>query len=118
MHQIPAFARAAKRGEVIPLPEAAVYIITEPRERFTKVGMSENPVKRLAGLQTANPFPLHLVYASPHFERWKAAQIERLIHEHLSQYAMQGEWFSCDANTALAAMIAVGLKLTDPGDVI
>lgn len=99
---------------------ASVYIISDVLERYTKVGISEAPTRRLASLQTANPHRLHLIHNTDPFDRSLAEEIEGHIHAELRSKAMAGEWFRCSPDDALEAMIIVGNRLAsdEVGDVI
>ena len=123
MPELPVFSCALK-GEVVPLPEVHLYIISDVAERFVKVGVSRSPEGRMRTLQTANPFALKIAHVTNAFERCEAVKIERLIHQELGAVHSHGEWFSCGPRVALNAMIAVGerllgsVQLPDPGDVV
>lgn len=56
-----------------------------------KVGHSRDVNKRLSQLQTGNHLPLQVVAAMP-FE--DAAERENNLHWLLSDYRIEGEWFS------------------------
>ena len=63
-----------------------IYFITDGR--YTKIGYSYEPDKRLKELQTGNPFPLRLVKVvnGDYGDEGK-------IHRSLSLYRLNGEWF-------------------------
>lgn len=66
----------------------SVYIIRQSHTGALKIGFSDEPTRRLKGLQTASPYPLELVcLLNPHNypERW--------IHAQLAPWQMEGEWF-------------------------
>jgi hypothetical protein len=69
---------------------------------MVKVGISSDPKKRLAGLKTANPYPLSIVASIAFDSRVKAEWAERTIHCALADYRMAGEWFAVGATDALA----------------
>jgi hypothetical protein len=59
-----------------------------------KVGITSQDIsKRISGLQVGNPHPLECVYQEP---RSNADNIESTIHSLLSDYQMNGEWFSSE----------------------
>ena len=58
-----------------------------------KIGVANNIAKRMAELQTGNPYKLVLVDWIEFDSRRKAYDIERKIHKELSQKRMEGEWF-------------------------
>jgi hypothetical protein len=66
-----------------------IYAIQAESGGPIKFGTSGNPESRLRELQTGNPERLHLIaYAAV------GAQNERLVHFHLQDCRLQGEWFS------------------------
>ena len=68
-----------------------LYIIQSDKTGMIKIGRSKNPQKRLKQLQTGNPNKLKLI-ASFKGEGWK----EKIVHERLDRYRLEGEWFSYD----------------------
>jgi hypothetical protein len=68
-----------------------LYIIQSDVTGMIKVGRSKDPQKRLKQLQTGNPNKLKLI-ASFKGEGWK----EKMLHERLRRYRLEGEWFSYD----------------------
>jgi len=69
-----------------------VYLISDPKSNAVKIGRSDNPMKRVGELQTGNPNTLSLLScfaAEP--------SVEQIIHKHLEDYSLNGEWFTdCD----------------------
>ena len=68
-----------------------LYIIQSDLTGMIKIGRSKDPVKRLRQLQTGNPNKLKLI-ASFDGEGWK----EKILHERLEKFRLEGEWFSYD----------------------
>ena len=63
--------------------------------RCFKIGHSNNINKRLRGMQTAVPFPLHMTAVQGPF-RW-AARTEKFVRSILTndgELSLQGEWFA------------------------
>ena len=69
----------------------SLYIIQSDVTGMIKIGRSKNPQKRLKQLQTGNPNKLKII-AEFKGEGWK----EKIIHERLRMYRLEGEWFSYD----------------------
>lgn len=65
-----------------------------------KIGVSKNPRKRLAQLQTASPIDLVLrrVVDDPNAWGW-----ERRLHELFAEWRMRGEWFQAHPTVANVA---------------
>lgn len=68
-----------------------VYLIADQSGARVKVGMSSDPVKRLASIQTGNPDTLTLASAVR-----GGRALEAMIHDHLSDYRLSGEWFDAE----------------------
>lgn len=58
-----------------------------------KIGVSNNPEKRLKELQTSNHKPLHIVVKFPFKNTNDAYIFEKFLHERFAKYQMRGEWF-------------------------
>jgi hypothetical protein len=71
----------------------SVYAVTNLGSFRTKVGISANPRARLGNMQTGSPEKLYLVYQSRPINRTKAQEVERIVHLHLAQWRLHGEWF-------------------------
>ena len=68
-----------------------VYIIREEGNKRFKIGVSNNPDKRLKTLQTGNPEDLILLYTS--LVCSNSFEIEASAHEYFKDYLLRGEWF-------------------------
>ncbi len=85
-----------------PPPVRYVYVIG-PAAGLQKVGLATDPRSRLAALQTACPFDLHLhVAVSVPFG--EAHAIERRAHRALAKACVRNEWFSVTPAEAVAAV--------------
>ncbi len=71
-----------------------IYLIHDPENKAYKIGFSGNPSARLKQLQTGNSrSELKLLYTFADDEL-----VERVIHDALEDYKIQGEWFEeCEA---------------------
>ena len=85
-----------------PPPHRYVYVIG-PTQGLQKVGIATDPKQRLATLQTAVPFDLHLhlAVAVPFHE---AHAIERGAHRLLARSCVRNEWFETSPADAIAAV--------------
>jgi hypothetical protein len=65
-----------------------LYFIQSRATGYIKIGRSKDPHKRLKALQTGSPNELRLV---AYFQGlgWR----ERVLHERLARWRVQGEWF-------------------------
>lgn len=71
-----------------------------------KIGVSENPKKRMHNFQTANASLLHTFFSIDVGTRELAMELESDIHEVYSEYRTRasGEWFSISSNQAIEAI--------------
>jgi len=66
-----------------------VYFIRNTDEGVTKIGISNDPEKRLKFLQTSNHSKLRLVGVIPH----GGSLLESMLHKQLHETRLNGEWF-------------------------
>lgn len=64
------------------------YIYAIQCNKFVKIGQSVDVQKRLAGLQTSNPYPLSLLGAVK-----APSDLEFAIHKYLESFRERLEWF-------------------------
>ena len=72
---------------------AQVYLIRLGDTNYFKIGMTTDINGRIAVLQTATPFDLHLIAAADHPN---AFAVEKDMHAALKEYNIRNEWFQCD----------------------
>lgn len=84
-----------------------VYLVAQDRE-LMKIGITTNLKSRLSGLQTANPYKLELLAWSLPMKAWRARLAESGVHEVLQDARITGEWFRCNATTAVECMAGTG----------
>lgn len=94
----------ASEGGGSPRRAQLLYIIGASRDGPLKIGISEDPYKRRATLQSGHPERLEVywVYPCP-----SSAVIEPVIHALMRPFRMEGEWFRVPMETAMAALWAV-----------
>src|SRR5476651_2183087 len=83
-----------------------------------KVGISNNPRKRLATIQTACPFPVGLVYVFSLPNREISRDMERMFHETRRDKCLYGEWFDYSPREAVSILcvafhVALQCNLSD-----
>lgn len=75
-----------------------IYIFENKMYPILKIGISDNPVKRMKQVQGGAGFTLELAYESEAV--LNPTTVERLIHKELKEYRKGGEWFEVDVKTA------------------
>lgn len=85
-----------------------VYVIYNPRFNMVKVGLSNNPQKRVKELQGASGCELELIYATaPLVEPY---HYESLIHKNFRDIRTTGEWFEGNLEEIHAYVIALCME--------
>lgn len=82
--------------------KAALYVI-KSEHGPVKVGISNNPARRLASLQAGSPAKLALAHVES-ISDLSALTVERAAHDLLRAVHSHGEWFDADAADAVAAI--------------
>jgi len=67
-----------------------VYLIQSLEDSYYKIGVSNNPQRRIKELQTGNSSPLKLVET---YQSEFANQIEKFLQNRYSHFHKEGEWF-------------------------
>ena len=77
-----------------------LYIIGNNDQNMYKVGISNNPLSRMRGIQTGCPFPLSII--TKYKLNGYSSFVEKKIHSFLEKdtlvKSLVGEWFSCDVD--------------------
>jgi hypothetical protein len=95
-----------------PRPPSFIYVIKSEAGPI-KLGITADPIARLAGLQTASASRLELAYvAVPKSDDGYA--IEQVAHNMLVNHRLTGEWFETTPELAVAAIGAASFRLKDP----
>lgn len=88
-----------------------VYLIQNP-EGFVKIGVSNNPLMRLAHLQIANTGKLTLLHSiAIEGDSSNAYLVEDLVHRELASLNEAGEWFHVDGELGVHAIESAAQKL-------
>jgi hypothetical protein len=88
-----------------------IYVIRADNG-LIKIGISTNPSARLAQLRTASAAHLAIAYVGA--LRCNGYAVEAETHRTLAQYRLEGDWFRCPADTAVAAIGAAAHRLGEP----
>jgi hypothetical protein len=76
-----------------PMMRKSLYVIMFGEQEFFKIGVSSNPMKRLATLQGACPKQLSIAI-NLDLPRFHAHGVEQAMHRRLKKYRVSGEWFA------------------------
>ncbi len=68
----------------------SIYLIKNSEESHYKIGVSNNPMKRLSQLQTGCPSELILLET---YQSEVSYEIEKVLHRWFSHLKKEGEWF-------------------------
>lgn len=68
-----------------------VYLIATVDRKRVKIGLSRNPRRRLRQLQTGHSDRLEILDLVP-----GGRKLEAFLHSSLSDFRMQGEWFTVE----------------------
>lgn len=90
-----------------------VYVMSSAAGHI-KVGVSAKPETRRAALQTGSGVPVELVKVFGPFNA--ATKVESAAHAALDTHRMEGEWFACTPQAAVAAVDAAVVSFCDEPD--
>lgn len=88
-----------------------VYVVAGPGGHH-KIGVSTDPIARLAQLQTGAHQALDFAYVG--VTPGTGYNIEQAAHQMLTQYRQSGEWFAVPASIAIGAVIETAKRLGEP----
>ncbi|MCP5076829.1 MAG: GIY-YIG nuclease family protein [Psychromonas sp.] len=83
-----------------------VYLIQSgtSRKAPVKIGMSDNPEKRIKQLQTGNPEMLRLIMSIKCNSREHAYNLESTLHTLMAKKSIINEWFFLDKRSVLSTL--------------
>jgi len=84
-----------------------VYCISH-NDQYFKIGVSENPERRMYEMQTGNPIKLYCLWKFKCDEPYK---LESYVHSLLSKNSISGEWF--DISISMCYKILEHLHVLD-----
>jgi len=88
----------------------AVYLITDEWLSYFKIGVAENPHRRLRELQIGNPKKLIIQLLVWFPTRDMARAVERAMHERFAEFNTSGEWFDgSEFNFAFPELASFGI---------
>jgi hypothetical protein len=90
-------------------PTQHIYVIGSKEFGWIKIGVSENPFKRIKEIQIGCPVAVNVLYWSPGYKFSRLN--ESRLHNVLSDLRGRGEWFKFDEIRLRAAFEEFGLEL-------
>lgn len=91
---------------------AYIYVIGEQCPPY-KIGITNNPDRRLKNLQTGHPKKLTIHYTESIPEN-KVKELEQIIHKTIGHKRLVGEWFDIQLSEAIAEVKYARIRyLTD-----
>jgi Meiotically up-regulated gene 113 len=115
--------RAFGQRSVVPRAREAtgsddefIYVLRGDHGLF-KIGISRNPIARLATLRTASPFRLEMVYVA--VTQGPAKRLEEAAHDALDKHRITTpgsgeEWFDCPMSYCVAAINGAACDIGQP----
>jgi hypothetical protein len=85
-----------------------VYVIGGDHGR-QKIGVSDDPRRRISELQTGSPFPLRFAFVGQ--TDGFGYDIEGEVHYMLHQHRQSGEWFTVPPEVAIAAVMGAAYRM-------
>ena len=70
-----------------------IYLIKSKQSQLYKIGISDNPQKRIKNLQTGNPEDLIIIHT---YKTKNYNKVEKALHNRYSYLKLNGEWFEFD----------------------
>jgi hypothetical protein len=104
-------AQAPRRSATGKMIGSFIYVI-EGENGHHKIGVSRDPIQRLAQLQTGSHVPLKFAYIG--VTPGTGYDIEQSAHTLLDAHRKQGEWFSVPASIAIGAAMEAASRLGEP----
>ena len=82
--------------EKILKEQFCVYFIafSKKPDAPVKIGFTSNINSRLVSLQTACPYPLHVIDIIDCKDKEQAVKLEAFLHRYMQAFRLEGEWFN------------------------
>lgn len=97
------FQEYQKRAHDAQIGEGGFVYVIGAGDRYSKIGVSHDPQRRIKSIATGCPLPAVLHYASPPMPVQRARLVEKVVHEALRDFRTAGEWFAvCPTGACIA----------------
>ncbi len=71
-----------------------VYVMSGDNSAPCKIGHTNNIKRRVKAMQTYQPTKVRVHYTKKCSSIWRAKRLEFLVHQHLQEHRLMGEWFN------------------------
>lgn len=78
-----------------------MYVYAVDQKAHVKIGISKDPYRRMAQLQTGNPHELHMLGVFPCRDEEIARAVEKAFHDLFEPMLVGGEWFDMSNSASL-----------------
>lgn len=85
-----------------PRKTGYIYVIQEWLTGHIKIGVSNNPIRRIKGIQTGNSSKLQILDT---IEVCDPYNVEKSIHHELSEHRIRGEWFAPEVKSMVRDIV-------------
>jgi hypothetical protein len=82
------------------LPITYIYVIGQ-KNGPVKIGVTTSVDGRLSSIKTGCPFPIKVWFLYPCFDRDEAIRKEKMLHDDLAQFRLEGEWFDLEVEETI-----------------
>jgi len=106
------FRRTARRANTGGAMTGSFVYVVQGAGGHHKIGVSTDPIARLAQLQTGSHQSLDFAYIG--VTPGEGFNIERAAHDLLQGHRQSGEWFSVPASIAIGSVIEAAKRLGEP----
>lgn len=73
-------------------PKGCVYILKKENEDLYKIGVSQNPARRIRDIKAILPFEVDIIFISSELD--KVYDLEFIIHKKFKDNNVRKEWFN------------------------
>lgn len=84
-------------GPSMKFPDKSVYLAVSEATGLYKIGKSNDPQRRMGGINAAIPPGADVVRIVHLFETSNAGEAEDILHKLYDEYRVDGEWFELDS---------------------
>lgn len=93
-----------------------VYVLASNPDGPVKIGISNDPDRRVRQLQTGHAEPLRVLHREPVGDAARAKAFETLIHRNVAHLRRRGEWFAMSGEQAVKQVLFAVMTYDDIDD--